>query len=80
MAPSVKEILKDKVALRKIAAEAFKAVDTDGSGFLEKNELEQVLNNVSLDLGVDKPSSEEVEEVLKELDANSDGKLSLEEF
>lgn len=36
----VKSILKDKVKLKKITEAAFKAVDIDQSGFLEKNELE----------------------------------------
>jgi calmodulin len=36
--------------------------------------------NVALDIGVEKPTKDEVEEVLKELDVNNDGKLSLDEF
>ena len=54
------------------------------------------MNNVAVDIGVEKPTKEEVEEVLKELgktikkyilkincifiDENGDGKLSLDEF
>lgn len=38
------------------------------------------MNNVAKDLGVEAPSSEEVDEVLKELDENGDGKLSIDEF
>jgi len=38
------------------------------------------MNNVTDDIGIEKPTREEVEEVLKELDENGDGKLSLEEF
>lgn len=36
--------------------------------------------NVATDIGVEKPTKDEVDEVLKELDANGDGRLSLEEF
>ena len=36
---SVKEILKDDDKVTKIAKQAFNSVDTDGSGFIEKNEL-----------------------------------------
>ncbi|KAL4445937.1 hypothetical protein ABPG74_010929 [Tetrahymena malaccensis] len=77
---SIKDILKDKNKLKKITEAAFKAVDTDGSGYLERNELEKVMINVAIDIGVEKPSKEEVEEVLKELDEDGDGKLSQEEF
>lgn len=77
---SIKDILKDKVKLKKITEAAFKAVDSDGSGYLERNELEKVMINVATDLGVDSPSKDEVEEVLRELDEDGDGKLSLDEF
>jgi len=76
----IKDILKDKSKLLKITEAAFKAVDIDGSGYLERNELEQVMINVAVDIGVEKPSKDEVEEVLKELDENGDGKLSQQEF
>lgn len=77
---NIMEIIEDKHKLRKITEAAFKAVDMDGSGFLERNELELVMENVAKDIGVDKPSKEEVDEVLAELDENGDGKLSIEEF
>jgi calmodulin len=76
----IKCIIKDKHKLKKITEAAFKAVDIDGSGYLEKNELEQVMINVAGDIGVEKPTKEEVDEVLKELDENGDGRLSMEEF
>ena len=49
---SVNDIRKDPTKIRKLAEAAFKAVDTDGSGYLEKNELEQVMTNVANDIGV----------------------------
>lgn len=36
--------------------------------------------NVATDIGVEKPTKDEVEEVLKELDENGDGRLSMDEF
>ena len=77
---NITEIIQDKHKLRKITEAAFKAVDIDGSGFLERNELEIVMENVAKDIGVDKLSKEEVDEVLAELDENGDGKLSIDEF
>lgn len=38
------------------------------------------MTNVAKDIGVDTPSKDEVDEVLKELDENQDGKLSIDEF
>lgn len=60
----VKDILKDKKKVRFVAESAFKQVDKDGkrirnlqfslgSGYLERNELEEVMNNVANDLGVE---------------------------
>ncbi|CAK82936.1 unnamed protein product (macronuclear) [Paramecium tetraurelia] len=77
---NVKDILKDKKKVRFVAESAFKQVDKDGSGYLERPELEEVMNNVAADLGVEPPTSEEIDEVLKELDENGDGKLSIDEF
>eukprot|EP01016_Furgasonia_blochmanni_P016170 TRINITY_DN1920_c0_g1_i1.p1 TRINITY_DN1920_c0_g1~~TRINITY_DN1920_c0_g1_i1.p1 ORF type:complete len:163 (+),score=26.38 TRINITY_DN1920_c0_g1_i1:171-659(+) len=77
---SIKDILNDKEKLKKITKAAFDAVDTDKSGFLERNELEAIMLNVAKDIGVDNPSKDEVDEVLKEIDANSDGKISITEF
>lgn len=77
---NISEILADKHKLRKITEAAFKAVDVDGSGYLERNELELVMHNVAKDIGVDQPTKEEVDEVLLELDENGDGKLSIDEF
>ena len=38
------------------------------------------MKRVAVDIGVDEPTIEEVKDVIKELDVNGDGKLSIEEF
>ena len=38
------------------------------------------MKNVAKDIGVDEPTKDEVDEVLKELDENNDGRLSMDEF
>ncbi len=38
------------------------------------------MKKVANDIGVEEPTKEEVQEVMKELDENKDGKLSVEEF
>lgn len=77
---SIRDILADDAKLKKITKAAFDAVDSDKSGYLEPNELEIVMNNVAKDIGADPPTKEEVADVLKELDTNKDGKISMEEF
>jgi Ca2+-binding EF-hand superfamily protein len=62
---------KDK-APKKTPEEIFKALDTDGDGFLSKDEFMAQ---------VKKPEQKErFEKRFAKLDTNGDGKLSLEEF
>ncbi|EGR30743.1 hypothetical protein IMG5_124560 [Ichthyophthirius multifiliis] len=75
-----KLILKDKQKLNNITEQIFKQVDINNSGFIEKNELEQIMVEVTSEIGIDKPTKEEIEEILKELDDDDDGKLSIKEL
>lgn len=43
---------KDKGNIKLITQVAFEAADTDKSGYLEPAELEYVLNNVAVDIGI----------------------------
>ena len=77
---SIEQFLHDKKKLQDITKKAFDAVDLDNSGYLERNEVEVVMKNVAADLGVQKPSDKEIDDVIKELDKNNDGRLSVDEF
>lgn len=64
------------------AASKFKEIDTDSSGFLENKELDKVVESM---LELEDPNGGVTKESLKtdmmaKIDANGDGKLSLEEF
>ena len=76
----IEQFLTDEKKLKDITKKAFDAVDLDNSGFLERNELELIMRNVSIDLGVQKPTDKEIDDVMKELDKNNDGRLSVDEF
>jgi Ca2+-binding EF-hand superfamily protein len=76
----IKAILNDDDKLLEIARDAFESVDTDGSGFIEQRELKEVMAGVASDVGMSQPSDADVDEVMRSLDANSDGKISLDEF
>jgi Ca2+-binding EF-hand superfamily protein len=55
-------------------------VDTDGSGSLERNELEAIMSSVSSEFDFEQPSKEDVDDILRDLDSNNDGKISIDEF
>ena len=76
----IQAILKDERKLHEIAKSAFDAVDGDRSGFIDEPELKSVMTSVAQDIGMDAPSDNDVRDVLRELDVNNDGKISLEEF
>jgi Ca2+-binding EF-hand superfamily protein len=44
---------------------AFKRLDADRSGFLEKHELEDVMRKITKGLGVEEPSNEDVDFIMK---------------
>ena len=50
-------------------------LDEDGSGFIQGNELEQVVQLIG-----DNPSKSEAKDLLKWLDTDNDGQVSFEEF
>jgi len=54
---------------------AFNVFDQDGSGYISAQELKQVLENLGESL-----TDEEVDEMMKEADLDSDGQVSFEEF
>jgi len=73
--------------LRQCLDQAFKEVDTDGSGFIDAAEAERVLKSVYNDPNFKGRKPADDEQVKKEasdlialLDQNSDNKVSLSEF
>lgn len=62
------QMMKDAKKMKKLMEDAFRKVDIDGSGFLERGEFEQVLVQIAKEIGVDNPTREEVDEILDEID------------
>ena len=73
-------MIRDTKQLKRIMESAFRAVDIDCNGFLEKVELEQVLIQVAKDIAVESPTKDEVTDILEEIDENGDEKISKDEF
>ena len=74
------ELMKDSKKMKKLMEEAFRKVDIDGSGFLERGQFEQVLVQIAKEIGVDNPTREEVDDILDEIDENGDNRISRDEF
>lgn len=55
--------------------EAFKFFDKDGDGFISRTELRHIMNTVDVSL-----AEADIEEMIKEADANGDGKIDFDEF
>ena len=70
----------DQKNIRKVAKEIFNRFDKDKSGFIEKDELRELLITVRKQLNLPILTEKEIEEGLKQLDNNNDGKLQFDEF
>lgn len=77
----LKAKINDEKAFSKIVDIAFDAADTDKSGFVERKELKEVMTQAFKQFGAPSPPSDaDIDEELKKLDKNKDGKISKEEF
>ena len=74
------EILSNPELLNQVAHAAFIEVDMDESGFISQNELEALMKSIAQQSKVEPPSKQEIQDAMKALDTNNDGKLSFEEF
>ena len=77
---SIKELLKNEEKVKEVAKVAFESTDTDKSGLIDKKELAKVMEGISKDLGISPPTSEQVDEVLKQLDTDKSGQIDFNEF
>ena len=63
-----------------VAKEIFNAYDTDKSGYIDKKELKPLLTKISKQLSLPVPDDKDIQDRLKQLDMNQDGKLQFNEF
>ncbi|CDW81584.1 ef hand family protein [Stylonychia lemnae] len=75
VADAVEHLTKEHSGLVELVTKVFTSFDKDGSGFIERDELKNVAKELGRPL-----DNAEVEECLKDLDLNSDGRISLDEF
>ena len=73
-------LFKDPKAMRKLMESSFQKVDLDKNEALDRKEFEQVLIQISREVGVDIPTKDEVDDLLTLLDENGNNKIEFEEF
>ena len=76
----IKEILRDENKFNVLTELAFKAVDKDGSGFIDQSELEKIMAQICMEMGAEVPSKEDVQEVLNDLDKDNNKSIDYNEF
>ena len=74
------QLEKQKKHVIEVAKDVFNFFDTDKSGFIERCELKPLLNKISKQLNLPFPEEKDIDEGLKQLDLNKDGKLQFSEF
>jgi Ca2+-binding EF-hand superfamily protein len=80
MVTAIRDILNDSDKIYEVTKIAFDCVDIDKSGYIDENELEKVLSQISGDMGADPPTKEDVKEVFKYLDTDHSGTIEFTEF
>ncbi len=80
MSSFINEIVKDKNIIKKIAKRAFDLVDIDNNEKIDENELKKILAQISIEMGEEAPTEEDVKEVLEHLDEDNNGTIDLKEF
>ena len=71
---------EEDLKLKDIVKKAFDLYDEDKSGFLEREEIKKLLNDACGELGAPPITDQQLDEVIKTVDDNGDGKFSFEEL
>ncbi|CAG9315069.1 unnamed protein product [Blepharisma stoltei] len=80
MAEEVRKLLSNDQSLNRVAKNSFDAMDSDKSGFIDQEELYNVMVNAARSINAPQPTMEQANNALQEIDRNKDGKVSLSEF
>ena len=70
---TIRDLLGDAEKIDRLARISFEMVDTDQSGYIDRNELEAKMTAVGLEMDFDGASKEDVDEIIKDLDTDQDG-------
>lgn len=73
-------IINDEQKLLDITRAVFAECDKSGDGKITRPELKEAMITVAGEAGMPEPGDHQVDEVLRALDTNRDGTLTLQEF
>ena len=76
----VKQQIMQESVFGPMVDKTFADADLDKSGFVERAELAILLKSIHATMNIPAPTEEEINNELKRLDLNKDGKISKEEF
>ena len=71
-----RQLMKEKDKLDLINDTAFNMIDVNNNGRIEWNQLDQILSLTAEEMGIEKPTKDEVKEIMKWLDPSNKGYLS----
>lgn len=80
MTRAIKDILYNEKKLNDVTRVAFDAIDTDKSGKIDTSEIKEIMERIAVEMGTDRPTKEDVEAVIKNLDQDQSGTVEFEEF
>jgi EF-hand domain pair len=80
MSESIKKILKDERHLAQLATAGFMETDVNKSGHIDDKDIPKTLAKTFATLNCPKPSAADLKDLLKKLNRNLDGKLTLDEY
>ena len=80
MSKYIQKILEDPNEFKKISDRAFNCVDKDKNGFIDQEELEKIMVQISSEFGAEPPTKDDVKEILIELDKDNSKTIEPEEF
>ena len=73
-------MINDDKIFSQIAVEAFKSVDKDNSGSIDKEEFKECVCQVAKGFGLEKKEKKNIEEIYKKLDSDGNGDVDMGEF
>ena len=76
----IQDILTNDEKLQNFVDQYFDAVDTDGSGEIDRKELKKCLSAMAAEAGDHTPTSNQISKSMENLDTDGDNKVNKSEF